>query len=96
MHHLVTHIVNDIEFLPFLLSSTDNSKSSTSTLNLSQSSGGVGAGTSQPQQFDPWSVCLFGFLERDRILQKCPSVVAQAWPICYVRVTTLYSVIDPT
>ncbi|XP_075160591.1 microtubule binding protein furry isoform X3 [Haematobia irritans] len=69
----------------------DNSKSSTSTLNLSQSSG-----TPQPQQFDPWAVCLFGFLERDRILQKCPSVVAQAWPICYARLTTLYSVIDPT
>ncbi|XP_058987599.1 protein furry isoform X7 [Musca domestica] len=70
----------------------DNSKSSTSTLNLSQSSG-----SPQPQQqFDPWSVCLFGFLERDRILQKCPSVVAQAWPICYARLTTLYSVIDPT
>ncbi|KAL9906690.1 microtubule binding protein furry isoform 3-T3 [Glossina fuscipes fuscipes] len=68
----------------------DNSKSSTSTLNLSQSS------AMPQQQFDPWSVCLFGFLERDRILQKCPSVVTQAWPICYVRVTTLYSVIDPT
>ncbi|XP_059216177.1 protein furry isoform X3 [Stomoxys calcitrans] len=73
----------------------DNSKSSTSTLNLSQSSAGAIGGTPQAQ-FDPWSVCLFGFLERDRILQKCPSVVAQAWPICYARVTTLYSVIDPT
>ncbi|XP_046808225.1 protein furry isoform X3 [Lucilia cuprina] len=68
----------------------DNSKSSTSTLNLSQTS------TTPQQQFDPWSACLFGFLERDRILQKCPSAVAQAWPICYARVTTLYSVIDPT
>ncbi|XP_050332933.1 protein furry isoform X2 [Bactrocera neohumeralis] len=71
--------------------SLDTSKSSTSTLNLSQ-----GSTTHQQQQFDPWSMVLFGFLERNRILQQCPSAVAQAWPICYSRVTTLYSVIDPT
>ncbi|XP_067645046.1 protein furry isoform X3 [Eurosta solidaginis] len=71
--------------------SLDTSKSSTSTLNLSQ-----GSTTHQQQQFDPWSVVLFGFLERNRILQQCPSAAAQAWPICYSRVTTLYSVIDPT
>ncbi|XP_053953157.1 protein furry-like isoform X1 [Anastrepha ludens] len=70
----------------------DTSKSSTSTLNLSQGSTSV----HQQQQFDPWSVVLFGFLERNRILQQCPSAVAQAWPICYARLTTLYSVIDPT
>ncbi|CAD7002946.1 unnamed protein product [Ceratitis capitata] len=71
--------------------SLDTSKSSTSTLNLSQ-----GSTTHQQQPFDPWSMVLFGFLERNRILQQCPSAVAQAWPICYSRVTTLYSVIDPT
>ncbi|XP_037907815.1 protein furry isoform X6 [Hermetia illucens] len=66
----------------------DSSKSSTSTLNLSQSG--------NQQQFDPWSACLFGFMERNKVLQQCPSVVAQAWPICYLRVTTLFGVIDPT
>ncbi|XP_055383655.1 protein furry isoform X2 [Condylostylus longicornis] len=68
----------------------DSSKSSTSTLNLSQSS------SPQQQQVDPWSVLLFGFMERQNILQHCPSAVAQAWPICYARLTTLFNVIDPT
>ncbi|XP_055840446.1 protein furry isoform X2 [Episyrphus balteatus] len=74
----------------WLAGTDESSKSSTSTLNLSQAS------NPHQQQFDPWAVCLFGFLERNRILQQCPSTVAQAWPICYSRVTTLYSVIDPT
>lgn len=74
----------------------DNSKSSTSTLNLSQASTAAVTSLQTVQQFDPWSECLFGFLEKDRVLQKCPSMVAQAWPICYTRLTTLYSVIDPT
>uniref|UniRef100_A0A182QIV4 Cell morphogenesis protein N-terminal domain-containing protein n=1 Tax=Anopheles farauti TaxID=69004 RepID=A0A182QIV4_9DIPT len=62
--------------------------SSTLTLCLSQSAFG--------QAYDPWSVCLFGFMERTRVIQHCPSVVAQAWPICYQRVTSLFNVIDPT
>ncbi|XP_070136486.1 protein furry isoform X3 [Drosophila bipectinata] len=78
----------------------DNSKSSTSTLNLSQSSStpnasAAAASTPQPQ-FDPWATCLFGLLERQRILQQCPSAVAQAWPICFTRLNALFSVIDPT
>ncbi|XP_055686760.1 protein furry isoform X4 [Lutzomyia longipalpis] len=68
----------------------DVTKASTLTLNLSQSS------SAASQQFDPWVVLLFGFMERNRVLQQCPSVVAQAWPVCYQRVTGLYSVIDPT
>lgn len=47
-------------------------------------------------QFDPWSACLFGFMERNRVIQQCPTVVAQAWPLCYQRVQSLYTVIDPT
>lgn len=46
--------------------------------------------------FDPWSVCLFGFLKKDRVLQHCPLVSAQAWPICYQRLTSLFTLIDPT
>lgn len=45
---------------------------------------------------DPWAICLFGFMERDRVLQHCPLVCAQSWAIIYHRVTTLFSVIDPT
>uniref|UniRef100_A0A1B0EV26 Cell morphogenesis protein N-terminal domain-containing protein n=1 Tax=Lutzomyia longipalpis TaxID=7200 RepID=A0A1B0EV26_LUTLO len=63
----------------------DVTKASTLTLNLSQSS------SAASQQFDPWVVLLFGFMERNRVLQQCPSVVAQAWPVCYQRVTGLYS-----
>ncbi|KAH8379722.1 hypothetical protein KR009_006815 [Drosophila setifemur] len=78
----------------------DNSKSSTSTLNLSQSSSTANASataSSPPQPpFDPWATCLFGLLERQRILQQCPSAVAQAWPICFTRLNALFSVIDPT
>ncbi|GAB0100590.1 protein furry [Sergentomyia squamirostris] len=66
----------------------DSTKASTLTLNLSQ--------TSSSPQCDPWAVFLFGFMERHSVLQQCPSVVAQAWPVCYQRVTSLYSVIDPT
>lgn len=66
----------------------DSTKSSTSTLNLNQ--------TTTVPACDPWSICLFGFMEREHVLQQCPAVVTQAWPICYQRVTTLFSVIDPT
>uniref|UniRef100_A0A182PTQ4 Cell morphogenesis protein N-terminal domain-containing protein n=1 Tax=Anopheles epiroticus TaxID=199890 RepID=A0A182PTQ4_9DIPT len=66
----------------------ESTKASTLTLCLSQSALG--------QAYDPWSVCLFGFMERTRVLQHCPSAVAQAWPICYQRVTSLFNVIDPT
>lgn len=67
----------------------DSTKSSTLTLCAStQSSTG-------PVQ-DPWSFCLFSFMERNNVLSQCPSVVAQAWPLCYQRVNSLFSVIDPT
>ncbi|KAK9739122.1 Cell morphogenesis N-terminal [Popillia japonica] len=45
---------------------------------------------------DPWSICLFGFLERNRILTHCPTLVSHAWPIVFTRINALYPVIDPT
>lgn len=45
---------------------------------------------------DPWSFCLFSFLEKDRILSLCPTVVGHAWPIVFTRVNTLFPVVDPT
>lgn len=48
------------------------------------------------QQFDPWAACLFGFMERSNVIQQCPGVMTQAWPLCYQRVHSLYTVIDPT
>ncbi|CAH1170054.1 unnamed protein product [Phaedon cochleariae] len=45
---------------------------------------------------DPWSVCYFGFLERDRILSLCPLMTVHSWPIVFTRLNALYSVVDPT
>lgn len=73
--------------MTFSLLFIESAKSSTSTLNLFQTSG---------QSYDPWAVCLFSFMERNRVLRQCPAVVTQAWPICYHRVTTLFNIIDPT
>lgn len=70
----------------------DSTKSSTSTLNLNQTA----SSTMSTTTVDPWAICLFGFMERENVLQQCPAVVSQAWPICFQRVTTLFSVIDPT
>lgn len=59
----------------------------------------AGQATQNPQtsyQFDPWAACLFGFLERHRVIQQCPIVVTQAWPLISQRVQSLYSIIDPT
>jgi hypothetical protein len=52
--------------------------------------------SSNGQQFDPWAICLFGFMERNNVIQQCPAVVTQAWPLCYQRIQSLYAVIDPT
>lgn len=45
---------------------------------------------------DAWSTCLFGFLERERVLTLCPSVISHSWSIVFTRVNTLFPVIDPT
>ncbi|CAG9770963.1 unnamed protein product [Ceutorhynchus assimilis] len=45
---------------------------------------------------DPWSICLFGFLEKDKILSLCPSMTMHSWPIVFTRLNALYSVVDPT
>jgi hypothetical protein len=45
---------------------------------------------------DPWSTCLFGFLEKDRVLGLCPNVTSHSWPIVFTRLNALYSVVDPT
>lgn len=73
-----------------------STKASTLTLCHSSQSSGMGGSGSGGPPYDPWSVCLFGFMERQHVLQHCPSAVAQAWPICYQRVTSLFNVIDPT
>ncbi|XP_011494859.1 PREDICTED: protein furry [Ceratosolen solmsi marchali] len=60
----------------------ENSSKSSSLLNLN----GV----------DPWSSCLFTFLEKDRVLTQCPNAIAHSWPIVFSRINSLFTVIDPT
>lgn len=78
---------------------------STGYVEESVKSSTVGQGLTQVPQnsngtqfglFDPWAACLFGFMERNRVIQQCPTVVSQAWPLCYQRVQSLYTIIDPT
>jgi len=45
---------------------------------------------------DLWSSCLFGFLEKDKILSLCPMMTMHSWPIVFTRLNALYSVVDPT
>lgn len=45
---------------------------------------------------DPWNICLFEFLERERVLSCCPTAVSHSWPIVFTRVNSLFTVIDPT
>lgn len=67
----------------------DSMKASTLFLNATMP-------TPNADQFDPWATLLFGFMERGNVLHHCPSAVGQAWPICYHKVTTLFTVVDPT
>ncbi|VVC32584.1 Hypothetical protein CINCED_3A005220 [Cinara cedri] len=45
---------------------------------------------------DPWGTILFGILSQNVLIKQCPSVTAQAWPLVFSRVHTLFTVIDPT
>lgn len=45
---------------------------------------------------DPWGTILFGILSQNVLIKQCPSVAAQAWPLVFSRVQSLFTVIDPT
>uniref|UniRef100_A0A1S4MY51 Uncharacterized protein n=1 Tax=Pediculus humanus subsp. corporis TaxID=121224 RepID=A0A1S4MY51_PEDHC len=45
---------------------------------------------------DPWSFCLFEFMDKNRVLKYCSSAIMHSWPIVYTRLNALYPVIDPT
>lgn len=70
-----------------VVQSSNQAASNNNNCNVNNSNG---------QFFDPWAVCLFGFMERSNVMQQCPIVVSQAWPLCYQRIHSLYTVIDPT
>lgn len=69
----------------------DSIKTATMVQNSSQT-----PSSNNGQQFDPWAACLFGFMERNNVIKQCSTVVIQAWPLCYQRVHSLYTIIDPT
>ena len=71
-------------------------KTSATTQSSTQLASNNNNNNSTNGQFDPWALCLFGFMERNNIMQQCPIVVAQAWPLCYQRIQSLYTIIDPT
>jgi hypothetical protein len=45
---------------------------------------------------DPWSACLFGFLEEGRVVTQCPAAIKYAWPVVFARLNALFTVVDPT
>lgn len=70
--------------------------SSTWTMGQVEESPNKNQGAYSFNVVDPWSVCLFGFLEKDKILSLCPMVILHSWPIVYTRLNSLYLVVDPT
>ena len=45
---------------------------------------------------DPWSACLFGFLEEGRVVTQCPATIKYAWTVVFARLNALFTVVDPT
>ncbi|KAL3276200.1 hypothetical protein HHI36_020918 [Cryptolaemus montrouzieri] len=45
---------------------------------------------------DPWSSILFDFLEKEKLIDHCPVLISNVWPIVFARLNALYSVVDPT
>ncbi|KAH1002588.1 hypothetical protein HUJ04_008665 [Dendroctonus ponderosae] len=70
--------------------------SSTWTMGQIEESPNKNQGAYSFNVVDPWSVCLFGFLEKDKILSLCPMMILHSWPIVYTRLNALYFVVDPT
>lgn len=78
-------VLNCSKFTSFCLGYIDENctaSRSSSCLNLS----GV----------DPWSACLFGFLEEGRVVTQCPAAMKYAWPVVFARLNALFTVVDPT
>ncbi|XP_030765953.1 protein furry isoform X3 [Sitophilus oryzae] len=70
--------------------------SSTWTVGLVDEGSNKSQGTYNFNVIDPWSVCLFGFLEKDKLINSCPMMTIHSWPIVFNRLNALYSVVDPT
>ncbi|KAK9877860.1 hypothetical protein WA026_020090 [Henosepilachna vigintioctopunctata] len=45
---------------------------------------------------DLWSTIFFEFLESDRLINQCPILISNTWPVVWTRLNALYSVVDPT
>lgn len=47
-------------------------------------------------QWDPWAAALSGFLESRFILSQCQTAIAYAWPAAHMRISAVYSYVDPS
>ncbi|XP_045464267.1 protein furry isoform X2 [Harmonia axyridis] len=45
---------------------------------------------------DPWCSVLFDFFDTGRLIDQCPTLISNIWPIVFSRLNTLYSVVDVT
>jgi len=46
-------------------------------------------------QWDAWAAALSGFLEPQFLLSQCPSAVAYAWPAAHMRISAVFTFVDP-
>nr|XP_040568440.1 LOW QUALITY PROTEIN: protein furry-like [Lepeophtheirus salmonis] len=44
---------------------------------------------------DPWSACLMGFLNPDRLPSTCQTAIFHSWPIAHSRLSQHFNVVDP-
>ncbi|XP_077578955.1 protein furry homolog [Stigmatopora nigra] len=51
----------------------------------------IGARTSK----DPWGLCLYGLLRRDRLPRRCPVALGYAWTYAFARLRTLVPAVEP-
>uniref|UniRef100_A0A915J2V8 Cell morphogenesis protein N-terminal domain-containing protein n=1 Tax=Romanomermis culicivorax TaxID=13658 RepID=A0A915J2V8_ROMCU len=46
-------------------------------------------------QWDAWASALSGFLEPQFLLTQCPTAVSYAWPAVHMRISAIFSYVDP-
>lgn len=70
--------------------------SSAWTAGLCEDANNKSGNTSLYTVVDPWSSILFDFFDTGRLIDKCPALITNIWPIVYSRLNALYTVVDVT
>ncbi|KAK6047938.1 hypothetical protein COOONC_14555, partial [Cooperia oncophora] len=47
-------------------------------------------------QWDPWACALSGYAERKHLISRCPTAVANAWPVLFSRLMAVNAYVDPS